>query len=44
MATRLIVAYTLLALMVAFIAVTATVLIRRRRAANIAKWSRGRPI
>jgi hypothetical protein len=43
MSTRLIVAYTLLALMIAFLATATAVFIRRRRAANLAKWGRGKP-
>jgi hypothetical protein len=43
MTTRLIVAYTLLALMIAFLAAAAAVFIRRRRAANLAKWGRSKP-
>jgi hypothetical protein len=43
MPTRLILAYTLLALMIAFLTAAAAVFIRKRRAANLAKWGRGKP-
>lgn len=43
MTSRLILAYTLMALTFAFLAAALAVTIRKRRAANFAKWGRNKP-
>ena len=43
MTSRLILAYTLMGLTFAFIAVSLAIAIRKRRAANFAKWGRNKP-
>lgn len=43
MTNRLILAYTLMGLTFAFIAVVFAIMIRKRRAANFAKWGRHKP-
>ena len=43
MTSRLLLAYTLMGLTLAFIAVMLAVTIRKRRAANFAKWGHHKP-